>query len=65
MKIKPDLLSVHISGGKQMLKEVASLKKRPKIVGISMLTSLEKQDLNRWELIYHPKIMLKNCKNCH
>ena len=30
MKIKPDLLSVHITGGKQMLKEVASLKKGQK-----------------------------------
>ena len=32
MKIKPDLLSVHISGGSQMLKEVNSLKKDQKLL---------------------------------
>ena len=59
MKIKPDLLSVHITGGKQMLKEVASLKKRPKIVGISMLTSLEKQDLNQMGINLSPENYVK------
>lgn len=59
MKIKPDLLSVHITGGRQMLKEVASLKKRPKIVGISMLTSLEKQDLNQMGINLSPENYVK------
>ena len=42
-----------------MLKEVASLKKRPKIVGISMLTSLEKQDLNQMGINLSPENYVK------
>ena len=59
MKINPDLLSVHISGGKQMLKEITSLKKRPKIVGISMLTSLGKQDLSEMGVRLSPENYVK------
>tara|TARA_A100001388_G_C28725174_1_gene478519 strand:+ start:490 stop:1182 length:693 start_codon:yes stop_codon:yes gene_type:complete len=59
MKIKPDLLSIHITGGKQMLKEVTSLRKRPKIVGISLLTSLEKQDLRQMGINLSPENYVK------
>lgn len=45
MKIKPEILSVHISGGRKMLKEVTCKKFRPKIVGITLLTSLDQNDL--------------------
>ena len=63
MKIKPDLLSVHISGGSQMLKEVNSLKKRPKIIGISLLTSLEKQDLKQMGINLSPENYVKKLAN--
>ena len=59
MKINPDLLSVHISGGRQMLKEITSLKKRPKIVGISMLTSLGKRDLSEMGVNLSPENYVK------
>lgn len=45
IKLKPDYLSVHLSGGYRMVKEIVSIKKNTKILGVSMLTSLDNTDL--------------------
>lgn len=41
---KPDFISVHINGGTEMLK-IISKKKKTKIIGVTMLTSLDERDL--------------------
>ena len=43
--LKPDYLSIHLSGGLRMAKEVVEIKNNTKILGISMLTSLDNSDL--------------------
>ena len=43
--LKPDYLSIHLTGGLRMVKEVISIKKNTKILGVSMLTSLDNDDL--------------------
>tara|TARA_B100000683_G_C12345198_1_gene496448 strand:- start:50 stop:757 length:708 start_codon:yes stop_codon:yes gene_type:complete len=43
--LKPDYLSIHLTGGLTMVKEVISIKKNTKILGVSMLTSLDEDDL--------------------
>ena len=43
--LKPDYLSIHLSGGVRMVKEVVSIKNNTKILGITMLTSLDNSDL--------------------
>ncbi len=45
IQLNPEYLSVHLSGGYEMLKELVSIKKNTKILGVSMLTSLDNQDL--------------------
>ena len=45
IKLKPEYLSVHLSGGYAMLKEIISIKETTKILGVSMLTSLDNKDL--------------------
>ena len=46
--LKPDYLSIHLSGGVRMVKEVVSIKNNTKILGITMLTSLDNSDLKRF-----------------
>ena len=38
--------TIHTSGGAAMMKEAAALKKRPKLWGVTVLTSLEAKDLS-------------------
>ena len=45
INLKPDYLSIHLSGGLKMVKDVVSIKNNTKILGISMLTSLDNSDL--------------------
>ena len=45
IKLKPEYLSVHLSGGYAMLKQIISIKETTKILGVSMLTSLDNKDL--------------------
>ena len=45
IELNPEYLSVHLSGGYNMLKELVTIKKKTKILGVSMLTSLENKDL--------------------
>ncbi len=43
--LNPEYLSVHLSGGYEMLKQLVNIKKNTKILGVSMLTSLDSKDL--------------------
>ena len=43
--LDPQYLSVHLTGGVQMLNELISIKENTKILGVSMLTSLDNSDL--------------------
>ena len=45
INLKPDYLSIHLSGGFKMVEDVVSIKNNTKILGISMLTSLDDSDL--------------------
>ena len=43
--LEPNFLTIHLSGGKKMIEEVTAIKNQTKIIGVSMLTSLDKNDL--------------------
>ena len=38
-------MTVHLNGGSNMIKEVCKIKKKVKILGVSLLTSLDQKDL--------------------
>ena len=45
ISLSPDYLTVHLNGGKRMIKELIQYKKKTKLIGVSMLTSLDQNDL--------------------
>ena len=45
LSIKPHLISVHVTSGSNVLKLITKHKKETKIIGVTMLTSLEANDL--------------------
>ena len=45
LSIEPHLISVHVTSGSNVLKLVTKHKKKTKIIGVTMLTSLEAKDL--------------------
>ena len=45
LDLLPDYITVHLSGGYQMIKELNDIKRKTKIIGVSMLTSLDDKDL--------------------
>ena len=49
-------MTVHLNGGSNMIKEVCKIKKKVKIIGVSLLTSLDQKDLiqmgiNFWSFV--------------
>jgi len=44
-KFKPDMLTVHISGGEKMLLLTKKITNKTKLIGVSALTSLGKKDI--------------------
>lgn len=61
LSLEPDLLSVHISGGREMLKKITSIKdKKTKILGITMLTSLNELDLEIFGIKNSPQEYVNN-----
>ena len=44
-KYKPDMLTLHISGGKNMLSLAKSKSKKIKLIGVSVLTSLDNKNM--------------------
>ena len=49
------MITVHISGGEKMLKEAKKVSKKTKIIGVSVLTSLENNDLKKFYNIDNSK----------
>ena len=45
ISLSPDYLTVHLNGGKRMIEELIKYKKKTKLIGVSMLTSLDRNDL--------------------
>lgn len=59
-ELSPEFLSVHINGGIEMLREIVSIKKNTKILGVSMLTSLDNSDLNSFGFNINSKEYVEN-----
>ncbi len=45
LSLEPDYLTVHLSGGYRMIEILQDIKKQTKIIGVSLLTSLDSEDL--------------------
>ena len=45
LSLEPDFLTVHLSGGYRMIEALQDIKKQTKIIGVSLLTSLDNEDL--------------------
>ena len=50
LKIEPDLMTIHLTGGSKMINEVCKIKGNTKIIGVSLLTSLDQNDLDNFGL---------------
>ena len=48
LKIKPKLTTIHISGGDQMMKAAIKNKKNTKILGVSILTSIDNSQTKKF-----------------
>lgn len=46
-KFKPDMLTIHISGGEKMLISARQVTNKIKLIGVSTLTSLNNKDINQ------------------
>ena len=55
--LSPDYITVHLSGGYKMLAELKDITKETKIIGVSMLTSLNNEDLKKWDIILTRKFI--------
>lgn len=60
MELKPNYLSVHLTGGSKMISEIVSIKNETKILGVSMLTSLDENDLKEFGLKINSKEYVEN-----
>ena len=45
LSLEPDYLTVHLSGGYKMIEILQDIKQKTKIIGVSLLTSLDNEDL--------------------
>ncbi len=45
ISLSPDYLTIHLNGGKRMIEELIQYKEKTKLIGVSMLTSLNHNDL--------------------
>ena len=60
LDLSPDYITVHLSGGYQMIKELKEIKKKTKIIGVSMLTSLDDEDLRNMGFSFGRQDFIKN-----
>ncbi len=60
IKLDPQYLSVHLTGGIKMLKELVSAKANTKILGVSMLTSLDDSDLKSFGININIRTYVEN-----
>ena len=63
LKIKPQLLTIHLMGGSEMIKQVCSVKEDTKIIGVTMLTSLDRNDLKTCGVEIPESEFVKNLAN--
>ena len=65
-KVNPDFLTLHISGGEEMMKAaIKSIKQnglKTKILGVTLLTSLDREDSKK---IYNETNTKKTCKKIY
>ena len=47
INLSPAYLTVHLNGGKRMIEGLIEYKKKTKLIGVSMLTSLDQNDLKK------------------
>jgi len=47
INLSPAYLTVHLNGGKRMIEGLIEFKKKTKLIGVSMLTSLDRNDLKK------------------
>ena len=60
LDLSPNYVTVHLSGGYKMLEELKDIKKDTKIIGVSMLTSLDDEDLKKMGYNIGQKIFIEN-----
>ena len=60
LDLSPDYITVHLSGGYQMIKELNDIKKKTKIIGVSMLTSLDDKDLKNMGVNFGKQNFINN-----
>lgn len=58
-EVNPDYFSVHLTGGTEILKKLNDVKKEIKIVGITMLTSLDSNHLKSFGINMQPLDFVK------
>ena len=54
LSLEPDFLTVHLSGGYKMIEVLKDIKKDTKIIGVSLLTSLDNEDLKNMGINLDP-----------
>lgn len=54
LSLEPDFLTVHLSGGYKMIEVLKDIKKHTKIIGVSLLTSLDNEDLKNMGINLDP-----------
>ncbi len=59
----PEYLTVHINGGERMIKELCDIKKKTKLIGVTMLTSLNRNDLKDFGILCNEKSYVQNLVN--
>ena len=60
LDLSPDYITVHLSGGYQMIKELNDIKRKTKIIGVSMLTSLDDEDLKNMGVNFGKQNFINN-----
>lgn len=60
LSLEPDFLTVHLSGGYKMIEVLKDIKKDTKIIGVSLLTSLDNEDLKNMGINLDPNEFVEN-----
>ncbi len=60
LDLSPNYVTVHLSGGYKMIQELKDIKQETKIIGISLLTSLDDEDLKNMGYNFGQKVFISN-----
>ena len=55
LELEPDYLTAHLNGGIDMIKSIVDIKMKTKIIGVSLLTSLNDEDLKKFGIEINSK----------